>query len=85
VAALDRGYDLDRVMSTRDLVSGDNIFFAATGVTGGELLQGVRYTPQRVYTQSLSMRSRSGAVRIIEGRHHALRSNLIRAATVAGQ
>jgi fructose-1,6-bisphosphatase II len=85
VAALDRGYDLDRVMSTRDLVSGDNIFFAATGVTGGELLQGVRYTPQRVYTQSLSMRSRSGAVRIIEGRHHALRSNLIRAGTAAGQ
>ena len=44
-AALDRGYDLDRVLSTRDLVSGDDIFFAATGVTSGELLQGVRYTP----------------------------------------
>ena len=82
-AALERGYDLDRVLSTRDLVSGDDIFFAATGVTSGELLQGVRYTPQRVYTQSLSMRSKSGAVRIIEGRHHALRSNLIRAATAA--
>jgi fructose-1,6-bisphosphatase II len=82
-AALERGYDLDRVLTTRDLVSGDDIFFAATGVTSGELLQGVRYTPQRVYTQSLSMRSKSGAVRIIEGRHHALRSNLIRAATVA--
>jgi fructose-1,6-bisphosphatase II len=80
-AALDRGYDLDRVLSTRDLVSGDDIFFAATGVTSGELLQGVRYTPQRVFTQSLSMRSKSGAVRIVEGRHHALRSNLIRAAT----
>ncbi len=82
-AALERGYDLDRVLTTRDLVSGDDIFFAATGVTSGELLQGVRYTPQRVYTQSLSMRSKSGAVRIIEGRHHALRSNLIRAATAA--
>ena len=82
-AALDRGYDLDRVLSTRDLVSGDDIFFAATGVTSGELLQGVRYTPQRVYTQSLSMRSKSGAVRIIEGRHHALRSNLIRATAAA--
>jgi fructose-1,6-bisphosphatase II len=81
-AALELGYDLDRVMSTRDLVSGDDIFFAATGVTSGELLQGVRYTPQRVFTQSLSMRSRSGAVRIIDGRHHALRSNLIRAAAV---
>jgi fructose-1,6-bisphosphatase II len=83
VAALDRGYDLNRVMSTRDLVTGDNIFFAATGVTSGELLQGVRYTPQRVFTESLSMRSKSGAVRIVEGRHHALRSNLIRAAMVA--
>jgi len=84
-AALERGYDLDRVMSTRDLVSGDDIFFAATGVTSGELLQGVRYTPQRVFTQSLSMRSKSGAVRIVEGRHHALRSNLIRAATLGAR
>ena len=49
------------------------------GVTGGELLQGVRYGPRRVLTQSLSMRSKSGAVRIIEGRHHTQRSNLIRA------
>ena len=84
-AALERGYDLDRVMSTRDLVSGNDIFFAATGVTSGELLQGVRYTPQRVFTQSLSMRSKSGAVRIVEGRHHALRSNLIRAATAGAR
>jgi fructose-1,6-bisphosphatase II len=82
-AALELGYDLDRVLSTRDLVSGDDVFFAATGVTSGELLRGVRYTSERVYTQSLSMRSRSGAVRIVEGRHHALRSNLIRAAAVA--
>lgn len=82
-AALEQGYDLDRVMSTRDLVSGDDVFFAATGVTGGELLRGVRYTSGRVYTQSLSMRSKSGAVRIVEGRHHAQRSNLIRAAAVA--
>ena len=56
-----------------------DVFFAATGVTDGELLRGVRYTPQRVLTQSLSMRSKSGAVRVIEGRHHAERSNLIRA------
>ena len=83
-AALEQGYDLDRILSTRDLVSGDNVFFAATGVTSGELLKGVRYTPERVYTQSLSMRSKSGAVRIVEGRHHAQRSNLIRAAAVAG-
>jgi len=76
-AALDAGYDLDKVLTTDDLVSGD-VFFAATGVTDGELLRGVRYTPRRVFTQSLSMRSKSGAVRIIEGRHHTGRSNLIR-------
>jgi fructose-1,6-bisphosphatase II len=78
-AALEAGYDLDKVLTTDDLVSGEDVFFAATGVTDGELLRGVRYTPQRVLTQSLSMRSKSGAIRIIEGRHHAQRSNLIRA------
>jgi fructose-1,6-bisphosphatase II len=78
-AAIDAGYDLDRVLTTDDLVAGNEIFFAATGVTDGELLRGVRYTPQRVLTQSLSMRSKSGAIRLIEGRHHAQRSNLIRA------
>jgi fructose-1,6-bisphosphatase II len=77
-AALDEGYDLDKILTTDDLVSGDDVFFAATGVTDGELLRGVRYGPRRVLTQSLSMRSKSGAVRIIEGRHHARRSNLIR-------
>jgi fructose-1,6-bisphosphatase II len=78
-AALAQGYDLDKVLRTEDLVSGQDIFFAATGVTDGELLRGVRYTPKRVFTQSLSMRSRSGAIRIVEGRHHPERSNLIRA------
>jgi fructose-1,6-bisphosphatase II len=78
-AALDAGYDLDQILTTDDLVKGDEIFFAATGVTDGELLRGVRYTPRRVLTQSLSMRAKSGAVRVIEGRHHAERSNLIRA------
>src|SRR5918994_5399489 len=78
-AALERGYDLDRVLTIDDLVSGEDVFFAATGVTDGELLRGVRYRPGRVHTQSLSMRSRSGAVRVIDGRHHTVRSNLIRA------
>jgi fructose-1,6-bisphosphatase II len=77
-AALEQGYDLDRVLTIDDLVSGEDVFFAATGVTNGELLQGVRYRPGRVLTQSLSMRSRSGAVRLIDGRHHSDRSNLIR-------
>jgi fructose-1,6-bisphosphatase II len=78
-AALDEGYDLERILTTDDLVAGDDIFFAATGVTDGELLRGVRYRPRRVLTQSLSMRSKSGAVRVVDGRHHAKRSNLIRA------
>jgi fructose-1,6-bisphosphatase II len=77
-AAEARGYDLDRILTIDDLVSGDDVFFAATGVTSGELLRGVRATPRRVLTQSLSMRSKSGAVRVIDGRHHVVRSNLIR-------
>jgi fructose-1,6-bisphosphatase II len=79
-AALDAGYDLDRILTTGDLVAGNDIFFAATGVTDGELLRGVRYGPRRVLTQSLSMRSKSGAVRVIDGRHHTGRSNLIQVA-----
>jgi fructose-1,6-bisphosphatase II len=77
-AAVAAGYDVQRVLGIDDLVSGDDCFFAATGVTDGELLRGVRYRPGRVLTQSLSMRSRSGAVRVIDGRHHIDRSNLIR-------
>jgi fructose-1,6-bisphosphatase II len=76
-AALDQGYDLDQVLTIDDLVGGDNVFFAATGVTDGELLRGVRFEQQEVLTQSLSMRSRSGAVRLIETRHQLGRSNLI--------
>jgi len=79
-AALDFGHDLEKVLTTDDLVWGDNVFFAATGVTDGSLLNGVRFDSQWVNTQSLSMRSRSGAVRIIETRHHRTRSNLIRPA-----
>jgi fructose-1,6-bisphosphatase II len=76
-AALDAGYDLDRVLTIDDLVRGDNVFFAATGVTDGELLRGVRFEHQEVLTQSLSMRSKSGAVRLIETRHQLGSSNLI--------
>jgi fructose-1,6-bisphosphatase II len=75
--ALDAGYDLDRVLTVDDLVAGENVFFAATGVTDGELLRGVRFEHQEVLTQSLSMRSRSGAVRLVETRHQLGRSNLI--------
>jgi fructose-1,6-bisphosphatase II len=75
--ALEQGYNLDRVLTIDDLVSGENVFFAATGVTNGELLRGVRFEHREVVTQSLSMRSRSGAVRLIETRHQLGRSNLI--------
>jgi fructose-1,6-bisphosphatase II len=68
-AALDLGYDLTKVLTTNDLVRSDNCFFAATGITDGELLKGVRYEPGVVHTQSLVMRSRSGTVRTIDAVH----------------
>ena len=68
-AALDAGYDLDKVLDIDDLVRGDNVFFAATGVTDGELLRGVRFDRLGALTQSLSMRSKSGTSRTIDARH----------------
>jgi fructose-1,6-bisphosphatase II len=68
-AALAEGYDLDRVLGTDDLVSSDNCFFAATGITDGELLKGVHYDRRGSTTQSLVMRSKSGTVRLINARH----------------
>ncbi|MFE9247939.1 class II fructose-bisphosphatase [Streptomyces sp. NPDC007088] len=67
--ALDAGHDLDRVLSTDDLVSGDNVFFVATGITDGELLRGVRYRSETATTQSLVMRSKSGTIRQIDSTH----------------
>ncbi len=68
-AALDAGYDLSRVLGTDDLVSGSDVFFSATGVTDGGLLQGVRHIPGGATTESLVMRSRSGTVRVIRAEH----------------
>jgi fructose-1,6-bisphosphatase II len=68
-ALVDAGYDLDRVLTTDDLVGGDDVFFAATGVTSGALLRGVRYTAQGAVTDSIVMRSRSGTVRRVEAQH----------------
>jgi fructose-1,6-bisphosphatase II len=69
-AALDEGYDLDKQLTQDDLVKGDDCFFAATGVTDGDMLQGVRYQGARsATTESLVMRSRSGTVRRIHARH----------------
>jgi fructose-1,6-bisphosphatase II len=68
-AAVEAGYDLERVLSTDDLVSGDNCFFAVTGITDGEVLKGVHYDARGATTQSLVMRSRSGTVRQVNARH----------------
>jgi fructose-1,6-bisphosphatase II len=66
---LDEGYDLERVLMTDDLVAGDDVFVAATGVTTGALLRGVRYVRDGAVTDSIALRSRSGTVRRIEARH----------------
>jgi fructose-1,6-bisphosphatase II len=68
-AAIDAGYDLDRVLLLDDLVRGDNTFFAATGVTDGDLLRGVRYQHGGARTHSLVMRSKSGTVRTLQATH----------------
>jgi len=66
---LDAGFDLDRVLTTDDLVAGEDVFFAATGITTGWLLRGVKYWPDGATTWSLVMRSRTGTVRWIEAEH----------------
>jgi fructose-1,6-bisphosphatase II len=72
-AAIEAGLaasEFERVLTTDDLVSGNNVFFAATGITNGELLRGVHYTGRGASTHSLSMRSSSGTIRWIEAVHH---------------
>ena len=69
-AAIDAGYDLEKILTVDDLVRGDNCFFSATGVTDGDVLQGVRYQGRAgASTESLVMRSRSGTVRRVSARH----------------
>ena len=67
--AIDAGHDLERVLTTDDLVSGDDAFFVATGITDGELMEGVRYRSRGATTHSLVMRSRSGTIRSIRSEH----------------
>ncbi|WP_130293834.1 class II fructose-bisphosphatase [Pseudonocardia sediminis] len=67
--AVAAGHDLERVLTTADLVRGDNVFFCATGITDGALLRGVHYQPGGATTQSIVMRSKSGTVRLIDGHH----------------
>jgi fructose-1,6-bisphosphatase II len=68
--AVDAGYDLSRVLDQDDLVQGDDCFFSATGVTDGDVLQGVRYEGTTATTESIVMRSRTGTVRRISARHN---------------
>jgi fructose-1,6-bisphosphatase II len=67
--AIDAGHDLERVLYTDDLVTGDDVFFVATGITDGELMKGVRYRAGGCTTNSLVMRSRSGTIRSITSEH----------------
>ncbi|MBI3647397.1 MAG: class II fructose-bisphosphatase [Actinobacteria bacterium] len=64
-----QGLDPDAILSTEDLVKGDDVFFAATGITDGYLLRGVRYWPDGATTYSMVMRSRSGTLRWVEAEH----------------
>lgn len=73
--AIDLGYDLDQILSTEDLVSGENVFFCATGVTDGDLLRGVHYSGGGCTTQSIVMRSKSGTVRMIDAYHRLSKLN----------
>ena len=68
-AAVNEGYDLSQILTANDLCSGEDVFFSATGVTDGDVLQGVRYRGKGATTESLVMRSRSGTVRRVQATH----------------
>ena len=74
---LDAGHDPAAVLTTSDLVSGDNAYFVATGVTGGDVLGGVRYSADLAVSQSITMRSRTGVIRLIETRHRLSTSPIV--------
>jgi fructose-1,6-bisphosphatase II len=73
--AIEQGYDLNRILTVDDLIQSDDCFFAATGITDGDLLPGVRFDSGGCTTDSLVMRSRSGTVRRINGRHRLEKVN----------
>jgi fructose-1,6-bisphosphatase II len=68
--ALAAGHDLNKVLTTRDLINSDDVFLSATGITDGELLRGIRYTSYGVISESLVMRGKSQTVRLIQTEHH---------------
>lgn len=78
--AVEAGFDPDKIIGLDDLVSTDNCFFAATGITSGDLLRGVRFGPDSITTQSLVMRGRSGTTRLIEAVHRPGKLDEIRGA-----
>jgi fructose-1,6-bisphosphatase II len=79
-AAMAAGTDLNKVYSAEDLVSGDDVFFAATGASSGDLLRGVRYFAGGAQTHSLAMRSRSGTLRWVDTVHDFARMDKLRRA-----
>jgi fructose-1,6-bisphosphatase II len=82
--AIAGGHDLDRVLTTDDLVT-DNCFFVATGITSGDLLKGVRYRSGGAHTQSIVMRSKSGTIRVIDSWHRLEKLRLYSAVDFDGQ
>jgi fructose-1,6-bisphosphatase II len=82
--AKDAGYDLDRILTIHDLASSDNVFFAATGITDGRILHGIRYQPGKAYTHSMVMRSRSGTIRYVEAEHRLEKLNPMTASRYSG-
>eukprot|EP00884_Botryococcus_braunii_P021724 jgi/Botrbrau1/8235/Bobra.0392s0030.1 len=74
--AIKAGYKLEEILYTDDLVKGDQVFFAATGVSNSDLLQGVRYYSGGASTNSIVMRAASGTVRIIETQHRWARPSV---------
>ena len=68
--AIAAGHDLNKVLTTRDLINSDDVFLSATGITDGELLRGIRYTSYGSISQSLVMRGKSQTVRLIQTEHH---------------
>jgi fructose-1,6-bisphosphatase II len=82
-AALNEGLDLDQVMTTEDMVSSDNVFFAATGVTGGEFLRRVNFKgEEQAVTHSVIMRSKTGSIRYMVAHHDLARLREISSLTI---
>ncbi len=70
VRAAEEGFDLEQVLGTRDLVGGESVSFAATGITGGEFLRGVTFTGHGAITHSVMMRAKTGSVRYMDAFHN---------------